>query len=123
MRVARGSGTTVVHAGVPATAVSSPAAATAPAPLASTEGTADNLAKHPGAVLSPMVGTIYLTPEPGAPPFVTVGDSVALGQTVLIVEAMKTMNPIPAPRAGKVTRILVENQSPAEFGQVLMLIE
>jgi acetyl-CoA carboxylase biotin carboxyl carrier protein len=70
-----------------------------------------------------MVGTIYLTPEPGAPPFVTVGDSVALGQTVLIVEAMKTMNPIPAPRAGKVTRILVENQSPAEFGQVLMLIE
>jgi acetyl-CoA carboxylase biotin carboxyl carrier protein len=70
-----------------------------------------------------MVGTAYLQPEPGAPSFVKVGDSVSEGQTVLIVEAMKTMNQIPAPRAGKVTRILIEDGAPVEFGAPLMIIE
>lgn len=84
---------------------------------------ADDPAQHPGAVTSPMVGTAYLQPEPGAPSFVKVGDSVSEGQTVLIVEAMKTMNQIPAPRAGKVTRILIEDGAPVEFGAPLMIIE
>lgn len=118
VRVARGTGT-VIHAAMPAATAGAPAAAAAPA----AGGESDDLAKHPGAVVSPMVGTVYLAPEPGAAPFVAVGDTVNLGQTVLIIEAMKTMNPIPAPRAGKVTQILVENQAPAEFGQALMLIE
>ncbi len=84
---------------------------------------ADDPAQHPGAVTSPMVGTAYLQPEPGAPSFVKVGDSVSEGQTVLIIEAMKTMNQIPAPRAGKVTRILIEDGAPVEFGAPLMIIE
>ncbi len=79
--------------------------------------------KHPGAVTSPMVGTAYRAPEPGAPPFVEVGSIVKEGQTLLIVEAMKTMNQIPAPRAGKVTVIFVENGQPVEFGEPLMIIE
>lgn len=78
---------------------------------------------HPGAVKSPMVGTVYCSPEPNSQPFVQKGDTVRQGQTVLIIEAMKTMNPIPAARSGKVVEILVENQQPVEFGQVLMLIE
>ena len=77
----------------------------------------------PGAVTSPMVGTVYLAAEPGAAAFVAVGDTVAEGQTLLIVEAMKTMNQIPAPRAGTVKRILVENGAPVEFGAPLMIIE
>jgi acetyl-CoA carboxylase biotin carboxyl carrier protein len=93
-------------------------AATAPA-----EDDEPALESHPGAVLSPMVGTAYVAPEPGAPNFVKVGDSVDEGQTVIIVEAMKTMNHIPAPKAGKVTRILATNEQPVEFGQVLMIIE
>ena len=83
----------------------------------------EDISKLPGALKSPMVGTAYVAPEPGAAPFVQVGDNVREGQTVMIVEAMKTMNAIPAHRSGKVTRILVENQMPVEFGQVLMLIE
>jgi acetyl-CoA carboxylase biotin carboxyl carrier protein len=90
----------------------------APAPSAVTD-----MHGHPGAVRSPMVGTSYRSPEPGAAPFVQVGDPVREGQTVLIIEAMKTMNPIPAPKTGKVAQILVENQQPVEFDQVLMLIE
>jgi len=78
---------------------------------------------HPGAVKSPMVGTVYLAPEPNAPPFVRPGDTVSQGQTVLIVEAMKTMNPIPAPIGGRIRQILVENQAPVEYGQVMMVIE
>jgi acetyl-CoA carboxylase biotin carboxyl carrier protein len=85
--------------------------------------TPDDPAQHPGAVRSPMVGTIYLAAEPSVPNFVQVGDLVAQGQTLLIIEAMKVMNQIPAPRAGRVTRILVENGSPVEYGQVLLLIE
>ncbi len=78
---------------------------------------------HPGAVTSPMVGTVYLSPEPEAPPFITVGDQVAEGQTLIIVEAMKTMNPIRAPRSGKVTQILVENGAPVEYGEVLLILQ
>ncbi|WP_424940484.1 acetyl-CoA carboxylase biotin carboxyl carrier protein [Aliiroseovarius sp. S253] len=102
-------------------AVAAPAAA---APAAEAPAAAsDDPASHPGAVPSPMVGTAYLQAEPGSPAFVNVGDTVSEGQTVLIIEAMKTMNQIPAPRAGKVTRILVEDGSPVEFGAPLMIIE
>ena len=78
---------------------------------------------HPGTVTSPMVGTVYLLPEPGAPPFVRVGDQVKEGQTLLIIEAMKTMNPVPAPRAGKVAAILVGDGQAVEFGEPLVVIE
>ncbi len=98
------------------------AAAPSAAPVAVAAST-DDPAQHPGAVTSPMVGTIYLSAEPGAAPFVNVGDSVAEGQTICIVEAMKTMNQIPAPRAGKIKRILVEDGGPVEFGAPLMIIE
>ena len=82
-----------------------------------------DLARHPGAVTSPMVGTAYWAPEPGARPFVEVGSKVSVGQTLLIVEAMKTMNQIPSTRAGTVTQILVEDGQPVEFGEPLMIIE
>jgi acetyl-CoA carboxylase biotin carboxyl carrier protein len=80
-------------------------------------------AKHPGAITSPMVGTAYLAPEPGARPFVEVGSRVRAGDTLLIVEAMKTMNQIPAPRAGTVIQVLIEDGQPVEFGEPLMIIE
>ena len=78
---------------------------------------------HPGTVTSPMVGTAYRSPEPGAPPFVEVGTRVAAGQTILIIEAMKTMNQIPSPRAGTVIAILVEDGQPVEYGEPLAVIE
>ncbi|HKU98609.1 MAG TPA: acetyl-CoA carboxylase biotin carboxyl carrier protein [Vineibacter sp.] len=93
-----------------------PGAAAAPAAAAD-----DN--NHPGAVKSPMVGTAYLAPEPGKPAFVAIGDKVAAGQTLLIIEAMKTFNPIKATKAGTVTKVVVENAQPVEFGQVLMVVE
>lgn len=96
------------------------AAAPAAAPAAAASG---DFGKHPGAVKSPMVGTAYLSPEPGKPAFVTVGDKVAAGQTLLIIEAMKTFNPIKAPKAGVITQILVENARPVEFAEVLMIVE
>lgn len=99
-----------------------PAFASSPAPAPAAEQKAD-LRAHPGAVLSPMVGTAYLSPEPGATAFVKVGDQVAEGQTVLIVEAMKTFNPIPAPRAGKVAQILVSDAQPVEYGEPLLILE
>jgi acetyl-CoA carboxylase biotin carboxyl carrier protein len=80
-------------------------------------------AKHPGVVTSPMVGTAYLAPEPGARPFVEVGSHVRAGDTLLIVEAMKTMNQIPTPRAGTVIQVLIEDGQPVEFGEPLMIIE
>ncbi|MGL4234986.1 acetyl-CoA carboxylase biotin carboxyl carrier protein [Tabrizicola sp.] len=98
--------------------VSAVGAAQATAPAAP-----EDPAQHPGAVTSPMVGTVYLAAEPGAAPFVAVGAQVTEGQTVLIIEAMKTMNHIPAPRAGTVKRILVEDGSPVEYGAPLMIIE
>lgn len=78
---------------------------------------------HPGAVTSPMVGTAYLSPKPEEPTYVKIGDTVSEGQTLLVVEAMKTFNPIPAPKAGRVTQILVANETPVEFGQPLAIIE
>jgi acetyl-CoA carboxylase biotin carboxyl carrier protein len=103
------------------------AAAPAPAPVAAAAVPAsapvEDASKHPGAVPSPMVGTAYLSPEPGARAFIEIGTVVKEGQTLLIVEAMKTMNAIPAPRAGTVTRILVENAQPVEYGEPLVIIE
>ena len=83
----------------------------------------DDPAQHPGAVTSPMVGTVYLSAEPGAAPFAPIGTTVAAGQTVLIIEAMKTMNQIPAPRAGVVKRIMVDDGSAVEYGAPLMIVE
>jgi len=103
----------------------SPVAAAPVAPAAPTAApaSAEDPAAHPGAVPSPMVGTVYLQPEPGAPSFVSVGASVAEGDTLLIVEAMKTMNHIHAPRAGTVKRILVGDGDAVEFGTPLVIIE
>jgi acetyl-CoA carboxylase biotin carboxyl carrier protein len=97
-------------------AAPAPAAAAAPAVVA-------DVAKHPGAVPSPMVGTAYLASEPGAKPFIEIGSKVAVGQTLLIIEAMKTMNQIPSTRAGTVTQILVEDGQPVEFGEPLVIVE
>jgi acetyl-CoA carboxylase biotin carboxyl carrier protein len=88
-----------------------------------TESAPADPAKHPGLVSSPMVGTAYLGPEPGARPFVDVGTRVSVGETLLIVEAMKTMNHIPSPHAGTVIQVLVEDGQPVEFGEPLMIIE
>ncbi len=100
-----------------------PAPAAAPAAATATPVASEDPAQHPGAVTSPMVGTAYLSAEPGAAAFVTVGSSVAEGQTVLIIEAMKTMNQIPAPRAGVVKRILISDGNAVEYGAPLMIIE
>jgi acetyl-CoA carboxylase biotin carboxyl carrier protein len=109
------------------TMTAAPAVAAVPAPSApATAGKPpgpNDLAKHPGAVTSPIVGTAYLAPEPGKPNFVAVGDKVTAGQTLLIIEAMKTFNPIKAPKAGTVARILVENAQPVEYGEPLMIVE
>ena len=117
IRVARQAVTVAAPAAGP---VAAPAAAAAPtaAPAADAD-----LGKHPGAVKSPMVGTAYLAPEPGKPNFVAVGDKVTAGQTLLIIEAMKTFNPIKAPKAGTVMQILVDNAQPVEFGEPLMIVE
>jgi acetyl-CoA carboxylase biotin carboxyl carrier protein len=93
-----------------------PVAASGPPPAA-------DIAKHPGVVPSPMVGTVYWASEPGAKPFIEVGAKVTVGQTLLIIEAMKTMNQIPAPRAGTVTQILVDDGVPVEYGEPLVIIE
>jgi acetyl-CoA carboxylase biotin carboxyl carrier protein len=95
----------------------------ASAPASGAPVDAADLAKHPGAVPSPMVGTAYWASEPGAKPFIEVGSKVSVGQTLLIIEAMKTMNQIPSPRAGTVTQILVEDGQPVEFGEPLVVIE
>jgi acetyl-CoA carboxylase biotin carboxyl carrier protein len=110
-----------IAAAVPA-AIPMAAAVVAGAPVAAAAAAAD-LSKHPGVVPSPMVGTAYWAPEPGAKPFIEVGSKVSAGQTLLIIEAMKTMNQIPSPRAGTVTQILVEDGQPVEFGEPLVIIE
>jgi acetyl-CoA carboxylase biotin carboxyl carrier protein len=97
--------------------------AAAPAPIAISSPTSADPAKHPGVVTSPMVGTAYAAAEPGARPFIDVGSQVKAGDTLMIVEAMKTMNQIPAPRAGTVKQILFEDGQPVEFGQPLVIIE
>jgi acetyl-CoA carboxylase biotin carboxyl carrier protein len=96
---------------------------TASAPAATAPIAVADMAKHPGVVPSPMVGTAYWASEPGAKPFIDVGSKVSVGQTLLIIEAMKTMNQIPSPRAGTVTQILVEDGQPVEFGEPLVIIE
>ncbi|QDL92969.1 acetyl-CoA carboxylase biotin carboxyl carrier protein [Paroceanicella profunda] len=100
-----------------------PMAAPAPSAAASAPQAPEDPAQHPGAITSPMVGTVYLQPEPGSTPYAKVGDQVQEGQTLLIVEAMKTMNQIPAPRAGTVKRILVDDGAPVEYGTPLMIVE
>ena len=112
----------VARNGAPAAAASRTAA---PVPQTVAQSVAAPLdpAKHPGVVLSPMVGTAYAAPEPGAKPFIEVGARVKAGDTLLVVEAMKTMNQIPAPRAGSVIQILFQDGQPVEFGQPLVIIE
>jgi acetyl-CoA carboxylase biotin carboxyl carrier protein len=112
----------------PSVAVSAPAAAPAPAPAAApapkaAAAASTDPANNADAVVSPMVGTVFRAPEPGGKPYVEVGDTVSKGQTLLIIEAMKTMNQIPAPRAGTVARIIVDDGHPVEFGEPLLIIE
>jgi acetyl-CoA carboxylase biotin carboxyl carrier protein len=115
---------TVVTVAAPAPVAHHAAPATQAAPAtAAPSAVPEDPAQHPGAVTSPMVGTVYLASEPGAAPFVTIGATVTEGQTVLIIEAMKTMNQIPATRSGTVRRILVEDGSPVEYGAPLLIIE
>lgn len=116
-------GRQVSVAAMPAVAAAPAAAVPAAAAPAAAPGASEDPASLPGAVTSPMVGTVYLSAEPGTPPFVQIGQTVAEGETLLIVEAMKTMNHIPAPRAGTVRRILVDDGSPVEFGAPLMVVE
>ena len=113
-----------ITAAAPQVYAAAPVAA-APAPGGEAKATTGpgDLSKHPGAVKSPMVGTAYRSPEPGAPSFCEVGSKVNQGDTVLIIEAMKTMNQIPAPRSGTVKAILVENAQPVEYGEPLIIIE
>jgi acetyl-CoA carboxylase biotin carboxyl carrier protein len=120
LRVARGTQQVMAYA-QPAPSAPAPAAAAAapaPAPAAAADPT-----KLPGAVKSPMVGTTYRAPAPGSANFIEVGQEVKAGQTMIIIEAMKTMNQIPAPRAGKVTHIFVTDGQPVEFGEALVVIE
>ena len=116
IRVARGAGTA-------SGAANAPSSAPAPQAEPATSAPEGEEALPPGAVTSPMVGTVYAAAEPGAPPLVKVGDSVKEGQTLLIIEAMKVMNPLASPRAGTVTRILVADGQPVEFGELLLVIE
>lgn len=106
----------------PAAAPAAVALTAQPSPAAAPAG-GDDLKSHPGTVKSPMVGTAYLTPEPGAPAFVSVGGQVKAGDTLLIIEAMKVMNPIAAPKAGTVTKICVQNEQPVEYDTPLVVIE
>ena len=109
---------------LPATSMAIPAAVTPAAiNIPNPEASLAKPASTEGAIKSPMVGTVYLASEPGAASFVKIGDTVAQGQTLLIIEAMKVMNPIKAPRAGKVTNILVKDAQPIEFGESLIIIE
>jgi acetyl-CoA carboxylase biotin carboxyl carrier protein len=120
IRVVRGtiSAGTAMQATVPASNIVSESA-TRHAGMAG----ADGGASHPGSVTSPMVGVAFLAPEPGAPNFVSTGQEVSIGQTLLLIEAMKTFNPIKATRAGTVTKIVVQNSTPVEYGELLMIVE
>ena len=115
IRVVRGAAPAAVTVAMPGPAAPAVAAAAPAAPVAATD--------LPGAIKAPMVGTVYLSPQPEAPPFIKVGDTVREGQPLLIIEAMKVMNQIPAPRAGRVTQILVADGTPVEFGQALLVLE
>jgi acetyl-CoA carboxylase biotin carboxyl carrier protein len=114
----------VIQASVPVAAAAAQVPATAAAPQAAPQAAeAADIAHHPGAVKSPMVGVAYLGPEPGAPAYVTAGQSVSAGQTLLLIEAMKTFNQIKAPRSGTVSKILITSGVPVEYGEVLMVID
>ncbi len=117
LRVARTQQVTLVNAPAAAPVPQAPAAPATPAPEAAAP------ASLAGAVKSPMVGTVYVAPDPNAPPFIKEGDTVAAGQTLFIIEAMKTMNPVTAPKAGTVKSILVHNAQPVEFDEALVIIE
>ena len=124
VRVARGGVVAApVMAAAPVAAAPAPVPAAAPAAAAASAAPSDDPASHPGAVPSPMVGTVYMQAEPGAPAFISVGASISEGDTLLIVEAMKTMNHIPAPKSGTIKRILVEDGAAVEFGTPLVIIE
>ncbi|MCW2246906.1 acetyl-CoA carboxylase biotin carboxyl carrier protein [Azospirillum fermentarium] len=112
-----------VNRGAPAPMALQAAVAAAPAPVAAAPAAPAVAAAHPGAVKSPMVGTAYIAPEPGSAPFARVGDTVKAGQTLLIIEAMKVMNPIKAPKGGTVVEVMVSDSQPVEYGEVLMIIE
>ena len=120
VRVARNVQVSTLHA-LPALPAG-PAHVPVAAPVA-VAAPAETPANHPGLVTSPMVGTAYVAPSPGAAPFVKVGDTVKEGQTLLIIEAMKTMNQIPAPRAGRIVQIIIKDAQPVEFGEPMMVIE
>ena len=109
--------------GVPMAYAPAPAPAAGPSPAPAPAAAEANHASHPGAVKSPMVGTAYLTPEPGAPAFIEVGKRIEEGDTLVIIEAMKVMNPIPAPKSGVVKAILIQNAQPVEYEQPLAIIE
>ncbi len=109
--------------GVPMAYAPAPAPAAGPSPAPAPAAAEANPASHPGAVKSPMVGTAYLTPEPGAPAFIEVGKRIEEGDTLVIIEAMKVMNPIPAPKSGVVKAILIQNAQPVEYEQPLAIIE
>ncbi|OUJ16451.1 acetyl-CoA carboxylase biotin carboxyl carrier protein [Acetobacter sp. DsW_063] len=120
IRVVRAAAPVAAHAVAPV-AVAAPAA---PAPAATPVPTAPaDLSKHPGAVNSPMVGVAYLAPDPSSPPFVAVGQTVTAGQTLLLIEAMKTFNQIKAPKGGTLKQVLVTSGDPVEFGQPLVIVE
>ncbi len=116
VRVAKDRGASMIAA-APAIANASPAAPS-PAPTS-----AASLTDHPGAIIAPVVGTVYVAPDPESEPFVRVGDQVTEGQTLVMIEAMKVFNPIPAPKAGKVAQILVSNGDPVEYGEVIVILE
>jgi acetyl-CoA carboxylase biotin carboxyl carrier protein len=120
IRVAREQQVMVAHAPQQA---SRPMPNAPPVPVAAAPVASETAQSHPGAIHAPMVGTVYLTPEPGATPYVSLGDEVREGQTLLIIEAMKVMNPIRAARSGRLTQLLVGNGDPVEYGELLMIIE
>ena len=119
IRVVREQPTAVAHVAH----ASRPAASAAPVAVAAEPTAREMVESHPGAVRAPMVGTVYLTPEPGAPAFVSLGDEIREGQTLLIIEAMKVMNPIRAPRGGRLVQLLVNSGDPVEYGELLMIVE
>ena len=123
VRVSRQTQTVMQAAPLAAAPVAAAASVEAAAPAAPAATASDDPASHPGAVTSPMVGTVYMAPEPGASAFISVGSEIREGDTLLIIEAMKTMNHIPAPRSGTIKRIMVEDSAPVEFGAPLVIIE
>lgn len=122
IRVSKGGSTVMATAYAPAPAAAPAASAPAPSIETIPSDKASDAASHPGAVKSPMVGTAYIRPSPDADPFVKVGDSVQEGDTIMLVEAMKTFNPITAPKSGKISEVLVEDAQPVEFGEALFII-